>query len=245
MNRNNPIRPAAATKPSASGPGDRIAGSGDIAIYFREDCRTLADSLQLEMVAAQYDLRLRETETPEGIPVGDAVSAGVIVQLEGHGDELSHAVLRALAHVGTGERAERSAQAAERLADRGVELPDTFADVGQARATAAWRDRRKAHPGEYALFVDFEHPRGRQHSVAVFVEPRGTVKHLGLMPPINDIDPSAQFHPRRMESLPVATATEILGEALARTYGDSFEDTDDFRVLLAAARTRVIERVPA
>ena len=74
MNRNNPIRQAAATKPSASGPGDRIADSGDIAIYLREDCRPLADSLQLEMVVAQYDLRLRDVESPQGIPVGDAAS---------------------------------------------------------------------------------------------------------------------------------------------------------------------------
>src|SRR4051795_7927168 len=145
MNRNNPIRHAAATKPSASGPGNRIASSGDIAIYFREDCRTLADSLQLEMVVAQYDLRLRDTATAQGIAVGDAVSAGVIVELEGHGDELSHAILRGLAHLGTGERSARSAAAAERLTDRGVGLPETFADVGEAEPIAAWRDRRKAH----------------------------------------------------------------------------------------------------
>src|SRR3954464_7309596 len=123
MNRHSPFTPAP-TKPSASGPGDRIASSGDIAIYFREDCRPLADSLQLEMVVAQYDLRLRDTATAQGVPVGDAVSAGVIVELEQHCDELSHAILRALAHLGTGERATRSAAAAERLADRGIGLPE-------------------------------------------------------------------------------------------------------------------------
>jgi hypothetical protein len=237
MNRHIPFTHAPATKPSASGPGDRIASSGDVAIYFREDCRTLADSLQLEMVVAQYDLRLRDTATAEGIPVGDAMSAGVIAELEGHGDELSHAILRGLAHLGTGERSARSAAAAERLAERGIGLPETFADVGSAEPIGAWRDRRKAYPGEYVLFIDYEHSRGRQHSVAVFVEPRGTVKHIGLMPPTSEFDRGDQFHPSGLESLPTAKAGGILGDALRRTFGDDLEDTDDFRVLVAAART--------
>ena len=236
MNRNQPILKAAATKPSASGPGDRIASSGDIAIYFREDCRTLADSLQLEMVVAQYDLRLRDVTSAQGIPISDAASAGVIAELESHGDELSHAILRALAHLGTGERAPRSAAAAERLAARGVGLPETFADVGSAEPVGAWRDRRKGYPGEYVLFIDYEHPQGRRHSVAVFVEPRGTVKHIGLMPPTSAFDPGDQFHPSGLESLPSVKAGGTLGDALRRTFGDDLEDTDDFRVLIAAAR---------
>jgi hypothetical protein len=237
MNRNSPFT-SAPTKPSASGPGDRIASSGDVAIYFREDCRTLADSLQLEMVVAQYDLRLRDTATAQGIPVGDAISAGVIAELEGHCDELSHAILRGLAALGTGERGPRSAAAAERLAERGVGLPETFADVAAAEPTGAWRDTDKACPGEYVLFVDFEHPQGRQHAVAVFVEPRGTVKHIGLMHPASEFEPDAPFHPSRLESLPTAKAVGILGDALRRTFGDDLEDTDDFRVLVAAARAR-------
>jgi hypothetical protein len=244
MNRNSPIRKAAATKLSASGPGDRISHSGDVAIYFREDCRTLADSLQLEMVVAQYDLRLRDVESPQGIPVGDAVSAGVIAEVESHGDELSHAILRGLAYLGTEERATLSAVAADSLADRGVGLPETFADVGEARALGAWRDTRKAYPGEYVLFIDFEHPHGRKHSIAVFVEPRGTIKHIGLMPPAADLDEDDHFHPSALESLPVATAGGILGDALERTYGNGLERNDDYRVLIAAARARAI-RQPA
>jgi hypothetical protein len=240
MNRNQPIIKAGATKLSASGPGDRIAHSGDIAIYFREDCRTLADSLQLEMVVAQYDLRLRDIATPQGIPIGDAASASVIAELERHGDELSHAILRALADLGTGERGTRSAEAAERLAERSIELPDTFADVGATRALGAWRDTRDAYPGEYVLFVDFEHPQGRRHGVAVFVEPRGTVKHIGLMPPATDHDPDDPFHPSALESLPIATAGEILGDAIQRTWGESLELTDDYRAIIAAARARSI-----
>src|SRR4051794_16591175 len=236
MNRTNPIRHAAATKPSASGPGDRISHAGDIAIYFREDCRTVADSLQLEMVVAQYDVRLRDTMTAQGIPVGNAVSAGVIAELEQHCDELSHAIPRALAHLGTGERASRSTAAAERLADRGVGLPETFADVGAAEAIGAWRDTRDGYIGEYALFVEFEHPLGRRHSAAVFVEPRGTVKHIGLMHPPSDLDPDDRFHPSRLESLPLAKAGGILRDALDRTFGASLESTDDYRVLIAAAR---------
>src|SRR4051794_35982424 len=106
------IRKAKPTRESASGPADRICSAHDIAIFFREDSRTLRDSLQLEMVVAQYDLRMRGVLTPEGVPVGDATGAAVIAHLEEHADPLSHAILRGLAHVGTGEVAKRSAHAA-------------------------------------------------------------------------------------------------------------------------------------
>lgn len=61
-----PIRKASPTRKSASGPGDRVASARDVAIYFREDCRTLCDSLQLEMVVAQYCLRIRDVVTTAG-----------------------------------------------------------------------------------------------------------------------------------------------------------------------------------
>src|SRR5204863_1848057 len=92
--RRSPIRKALPTRESASGPSDRIASSRDVAIYFREDCRTLQDSLQLEMVVAQYLLRIRDVRSSAGVPVGDAVGAGIVAELEGHGDPLSHAILR-------------------------------------------------------------------------------------------------------------------------------------------------------
>src|SRR5256885_17027433 len=73
----SPIRKAMPTRQSASGPGDRISSARDIATYFREDCRTLRDSLQLEMVVAQYHLRMQGVLTREGLPVGDVASSGV------------------------------------------------------------------------------------------------------------------------------------------------------------------------
>jgi hypothetical protein len=42
----NPLAPTRRTGPermSSSGPDDRVASSGDVAIFFREDCRTLRD----------------------------------------------------------------------------------------------------------------------------------------------------------------------------------------------------------
>jgi hypothetical protein len=71
-----------------------------VAIYFREDCRTLRDSLQLEMVVAQYCLRIRDLLTTARMPVGDVVGAGVVAELEREADPLSHAILRGVAHVG-------------------------------------------------------------------------------------------------------------------------------------------------
>ena len=245
--RRSPIRKATATRPSASGPGDRIASARDIAIYFREDCRPLRDSLQVEMVAAQYHLRLREVRTSQGVPVGDAASAGVVAELEGHGDPLSHAVLRAFAHVATGEPAERAAEAVARLDERGVELPRKFADVADARVIGAWRATEGGARGEYALFLECEHPLGRRHSIAVFVEPRrgGVLKHIGLMDSMSALREDDPFHQSRIESLDVGVGGALLREVLERSFEPELADTDDYRVLIAAARARTAERQTA
>ena len=221
-----------------------------MAIYFREDCRTLRDSLQLEMVVAQYCLQIRDVRTTAGVPGGDAVGVGVVAELEGHGDPLSHAILHGLAHVGAGEMAKRSAAAAARLGERGIGLPEEFADVGQATALGAWRTdaggfeglevtEAGLREGEYALFADFEHPRGVGHAVALFVDPRrgGVVKHLGLLSPISEMGPGDPFHPEAMETVGISAAGAQIGELLERSYGESAVHSDDFRVLIATART--------
>src|SRR4051794_198176 len=114
MSQQPQVLHARPTRQSASGPGDRVASPRDVARFFRDDCRTLHDSLQLEMVVAQYILRMCEVETPEGVPIGDATCAGVIADLERHGDPLSHSILRALAYLGSGDVATRAADAAAR-----------------------------------------------------------------------------------------------------------------------------------
>src|SRR5207244_4857933 len=160
--RRSPIRRASPTRKSASGPGERVASARDVAIYFREDCRTLHDSLQLEMVVAQYCLQIRDVVTTAGVPVGDVVGIGVIAELEGHGDPLSHAILRGVAHLGLGETGARSAEAAARLTERVIGLPQQFADVGKSRAVGAWRTRAGLGD-EFVFFAEFEHQRGARH----------------------------------------------------------------------------------
>lgn len=213
--------------------GDPVANSREISGFLRKDCRVLRDSLQLEMAVAQYELRLREVRTPEGIPIADAASAGVIADLERHADPLSHAILRAFAYLGGEETAQRSADAVARLAERGVGLTKKFGDVGAAAAVGAWRDTRGAHPGEYALFIDFEHPLGARHCLALFVEPGGSVKHLGL------IQPMSQLGLDGLEVLEIAEASELLQQALARSVGAP-HITGDFRALIAGARSRAM-----
>jgi hypothetical protein len=235
-----PFRKAQRTRQSASGPGDRIASTRDVAIYFREDCRTLDDALQLEMVVAQYCLQIRDVVTRAGMPVGDAVGVGVVAELEGHGDSLSHAILRGLGHLGVGEIADRAGEAAARLGDRVTGLPQQFADVGKATALGAWRTSAGAFEGEYALLAQFEHPRGRGHALALYVEPRhgGVVKHIGLLGAMPDVDPGDLFHPSAMESLSASQAGELIRDVLERSYGPLAAETDDFRVLVAGARAR-------
>jgi hypothetical protein len=238
--RHLPIRKAIPTRQSSSGPGDRIATAREVAIYFREDCRTLRDSLQLEMVVAQYHLRMGGVITPEGVPVGDATGGGVVAELERHNDPLSLAILRGLDYVGTGETAKRSAEAVARLAERGIGPPRKFADVAEARALGAWRATARGCDGEYALFLDFEHPLGARHSLALFVEPRhgAVVKHIGLMNPISDLDSDAPFHPSALDALEIVAAGELLNKLLDRSFGSFLADADDYRVLIAAARAR-------
>jgi hypothetical protein len=226
---------------------ERIASARRVARYFRDDCRALRDSLQLEMVAAQYLVRMRDVVSPEGVPVGAAIGAGVIAELERHADRLSHALLRALAHIGTGDAAKRSAEAVARLADAGVGLPLKFAEATGAYPVGAWRAVEGAHEGEYLLFAEFEYSRGARHSFALFVEPRrgGVVKHIGLLGPIAEVDPGGMFDARAMEELEIADAGELLSDLLERSFGADLSASDDFRVLMAAARARAMQQAVA
>jgi len=228
---------------SASGAQDRIASTRDVTIYFREDCRTLQDSLQLELVVAQYWLRIRDVETPEGVPVGDAVGFGVVARLEAERDALSHAILRGLAHLGSGAIAERSGQAAARLAAAGVGLPSKFADVAEAKAVGAWRTSEGAFAGECCLFAEFEHPLGRRHSAMVFVDPRkgGVAKHVGLIGPMRELSRDAPFRPESMERLALPRAGRLLRDLLERRYGPRAANTDDYQVPIIAVRARSME----
>ena len=236
LDRDAPFRQAP-TRRSASGPG-RIASTRDIAIYFREDCRDLRDSLQLEMVVAQYCLRIRDVCNSAGIPVGDSVGIGVVAELQGFGDPLSHAILRGLAHIGTGDIAMRSSEAAARLAERETGMLRQFADVGKARAIGAWRQFGEVD-GEQVLYAEFEHPRGRRHTVAMFVhaEGGGTVKHIGLLGPTSELERDEPLHPDYMEELEIPVGLALIGEVLERTYGPGAAGSNDFRVLIAFART--------
>jgi hypothetical protein len=214
-----------------------VASARDVAIYFREDCRALRDSLQLEMVVAQYCVQIRDVLTTAGMPGGEVVGAGVVAELEGQGDPLSHAILRGVAHLGLGETAARSAEAAARLTERAIGLPQQFAGVGKSRAVGAWRTRAGLDD-EFALFAEFEHPRGARHAIALFIEPRGggAVKHIGLLGAMSGLDPDEPFHPNALEIIDISAAGALMREALESSYGPRAAATADYRVLIASAR---------
>jgi hypothetical protein len=60
------------------------------------------------------------------------------------------------------------------------------------------------------------------------------------MPPASDLDPDDPFHPSALEPLRIDKAGGILGDAIERTFGESLDLTDDYRVVIAAARARSI-----
>jgi hypothetical protein len=239
-----PFRQATRTRRSASGPGDRVASGRDITIYFREDCRPLRDSLQLEMVVAQYCLRMRDVTTTGGVPVGEAVGLRVVAELEHMGDALSHAILRGLAHIGVGLIGERSSEAVARLSEKVLGLPKQFADVGNARPVRTWRGDNAEVAGEYILFARFEHPRGPEHAIALYVEPRGgdVVKHIGLVDGGCEDGMADSLRPNAPEPLEIPSGGALMNDVLERTYDRHATRTDDFRVLIAAARARSIMR---
>lgn len=240
LDRRQPVRKARPTRQSASGPGGRVASARDVAIYLRDDCRTLRDSLQLEMVVAQYCLRIRDLVTTGGVPIGDVVGVGVVAELEREGDALSHAIMRAIAHLAAGETADRSAEAATRLTQRITGLPQQFADVGKARALSAWRTGADLD-GEYAVFADFEYPRGGGgHAIALFVDSRhgAVVKHIGLLSPMSELDPDEPLHPNALEPVTIPAGGALMREALEHSYGPLGAESHDHRVPIAAARAR-------
>ena len=229
---------------SASGPGDRIASTRDVAIYFREDCRTLRDSLQLEMVVAQYWPRIRDVVSTAGLPVGESVGTGVVAELEGMGDELSHAILLVLAKLSGGVTATRAAEAAARLGERETGLPPQFEDAGKASPRGAWRTQG-GDDDEYAFFAEFEFPRGGRHTVMLFVVETFAgpfIKHIGLLGGMNEVDAAGPFDPEVMEVLEIAAAGELLRDLLEATYGPPEHESDDHRVIIAAARARSMVR---
>jgi hypothetical protein len=219
----------------------------DVAIYFREDCRALRDSLQLEMVVAQYLLQIRDIVTTADIPAGDVVGPSVLLELERERDPLSHAILRGVAHLGAGEMANRGTEALRRLTEANTGLPQQFADVGKATPVSAWR-ATDGFDGEYVLFAEFEHPRGRRHSIALFVVPRrgGVVKHIGLLGPLSELDGDGPFHPDALEPVKPSVAGQLMREVLERSYGPDAAESDDHRVVIALARARsmVLEDAP-
>jgi len=138
--------------------------------------------------------------------------------------------------------AQQSAEAIARLRERAVDLPKPFADVGKAKAIGAWRTHDAEFDGEYALFADFEYPRGADHAIALYAEPKrgGVVKHIGLLSAMRDLEPYEPVHPSAMEPLDIPEAGAVIAQLLERTYGPLAEETDDFRVLVAAARAKSI-----
>lgn len=76
------------------------------------------------------------------------------------------------------------------------------------------------------------------HTVMLFVEPRdgGVVKHIGLVGPMAELDRDGPFDPRVMEPVEIADAGYLLHDLLERSYGPQAARSDDFHVLMAAAR---------
>ena len=95
---------------------------------------------------------------------------------------------------------------------------------------------------EFVFFAEFEHQRGARHTIALFVEPRGggTVKHIGLLRAMNELDSDGPFHPNALETIDISAAGALIREVLERTYGPRAAASDDFRVLIASARARSI-----
>jgi hypothetical protein len=55
---------------------------------------------------------------------------------------------------------------------------------------------------------------------------------------MSDVDPGGTFDPAAMEALEISAAGALLRDLLDRSFGPGLDRTDDFQVLIAAARAR-------
>jgi hypothetical protein len=218
-----------------------VANASEIAEFLREDTRLLQRTMQLDLVVAQYLIRVRDAVTAEAVPVGPAPLLGLIEGLERAGDGLSRAILATIAELAVGEPAAKSREAAERLAARGLQPPGRFRAVGSAQALDAWVLR---DAGESCLAIEFEHAGGARHAVLAFVVDQsrgGYAKHVAITGSMWDLDDEAPFHPGRIESSPVESIALEMSAALDAVdpaTGRPASQGGDFRALIAAARAR-------
>jgi hypothetical protein len=238
--RSLPGRSAKRHHPGPDGPVP-VANAAEIAEFLRDDTRPLGRTIQLELVVAQYLIRLRDAVTPDAVPIGPAPLLGLIEELDRAGDGLSRAILETVAELTDGEPASKSREAAGRLAARGLQYPARFRAVGSARALEAWAIREA---GEACLAIEFEHADGARHAVMAFVvDPSrgGYAKHVAITASMWDLDDDAPFHPSRLEAAPVDLVARELRAALDAAdpaSGRPASQGDDFRALIAAGRVR-------
>jgi hypothetical protein len=232
--------PARAARRHADGPDGPVpvACATEIAAFLRDDTRQLGRTMQLELVVAQYLVRLRDAVTPAGEPLGPRPVLPLVEDIEAYGDGLSRAILATIADLADGDVAVAAADGAARLAERGLQYPARFRAVGSARALEAWTLR---DGGESCLTIEFEHADRARHSVMAFVAPEGHAKHVAFAGSAWDIDPEAPFHPDRLTPTPTRLAARAMATALSGAdpaTGRPASESLGFWALIAQARVR-------
>jgi hypothetical protein len=87
--RSLPGREAMRSKPGLDGGPVPVANATEVAGFLREDTHLLHRTMQLDLVVAQYLVRLRDAVTAKGVPLGGVPLLELIVDLEEYADGLS------------------------------------------------------------------------------------------------------------------------------------------------------------
>jgi hypothetical protein len=169
----------------------------------------------------------------------EALSRGLVGELEDRCDIPALITLRGLAAVADPWLAQPSHAAAERVARTCRFLPSWADQIGCAEATRALALDDHDDSGEIGLLIEFEYPNGDRHAIATYIDPRlgGVAKHVFLLQAIDAIpDPG-----KLLESMDLDDAKARMRAALEITPPDGVPGGEGQFELGALAWARVRE----
>lgn len=151
------------------------------------DAPAQPDAIMAEQWASAIASMWEPDPDPDPLDRERLFGLALVDRLEAAGGDGGLAALRALAAVGSERFGSAARAAAERLRRRGSEDPGWAGEVGAARAMRALTLRIGERSRELVMGVGFSYPSGGGHALVAFVDDGSALKHLGLVPALDDL----------------------------------------------------------
>ena len=177
----------------------------------RDSVRMLRNSLEVEwtvsgFIAAWGDFAHTDRIQESGREFVDA--------FEDAGDASALVMLRGIEAVAQGRVRRAAAEAATRIAKRGVTVPRRMQHVGRAKALRAWTLGERSEADGIGVMIEYEYPDHERHTVAGYIADYlgGIVKFMSLTTGLEDLVDEAGA-----VAVPVPEASALLRTALVAT----------------------------